>query len=238
MENFKFWEAGWVGVKLFGPKYQKSHPYTKSGWINRLAYVPVSSSVLTLCETERKNHATTPIHCGCYRATVIEKALMIHCVVKHEKMILVILRLWWVMFVVVITCSLCLHTTHCHFHRRCVIVKHLQNCENCSCTWLHSSLVNLLIALAYQLLAALLFTKHSLRTDISDCWLISNDVFPVKIKTQAAMHKHGNHYHVHMYPNTAIHCLSYVCLLTVLHILQMISVFGDEWCEQNISWLD
>ena len=41
MGNFKFWEAR-EGVKMFGPKYQKAHPYAKTGRINRSAYVPVA----------------------------------------------------------------------------------------------------------------------------------------------------------------------------------------------------
>jgi len=44
MENYKFWEAGGYGLKIFGPKYQKTHPYAKTGRINRLAYVPVAMS--------------------------------------------------------------------------------------------------------------------------------------------------------------------------------------------------
>jgi len=40
MENFKFWDSG-MGLKIFGPKYQKAHPYAKSGRINCVAYVEV-----------------------------------------------------------------------------------------------------------------------------------------------------------------------------------------------------
>ena len=42
MENFKFWEAGGLGLKIFGPKYQKAHSYAKTGRINSLAYVAVT----------------------------------------------------------------------------------------------------------------------------------------------------------------------------------------------------
>jgi len=41
MENFKFGVLR-VGLKIFRPKYQKAHPYTKFGQVNRLAYVPVA----------------------------------------------------------------------------------------------------------------------------------------------------------------------------------------------------
>ena len=40
MVNFKFWDAAEWGLKIFGPKYQKAHPYAKSGRINRLVYYP------------------------------------------------------------------------------------------------------------------------------------------------------------------------------------------------------
>jgi len=33
--------AGEWGLKFFGPKYQEAHPYSKSGRINCLGYVPV-----------------------------------------------------------------------------------------------------------------------------------------------------------------------------------------------------
>jgi len=39
---FKFWEAGKYGLKIFGAKYQKAHPYAKTGKINRLVYVSVA----------------------------------------------------------------------------------------------------------------------------------------------------------------------------------------------------
>jgi len=42
MENFKFREAVKSGLKIFAPNYQKAHPYAKSGWTNRLAYVAVT----------------------------------------------------------------------------------------------------------------------------------------------------------------------------------------------------
>jgi len=42
MENFKFWEPVKWGLKIIGPKYQKAHPYAKSGRTNRLAYVAVA----------------------------------------------------------------------------------------------------------------------------------------------------------------------------------------------------
>jgi len=42
MENFKFWEPVKWGLKIIGPKYQKAHPYAKSGQTNRLAYVAVA----------------------------------------------------------------------------------------------------------------------------------------------------------------------------------------------------
>ena len=42
MENFKFGEPVKWGLKIIGPKYQKAHPYTKSGRTNRLAYVAVA----------------------------------------------------------------------------------------------------------------------------------------------------------------------------------------------------
>ena len=55
MENYKFWEAGGYGLKIFGPKYQKTHPYAKTGRINRLAYVPVALlGVLTLYGAKKK----------------------------------------------------------------------------------------------------------------------------------------------------------------------------------------
>ena len=43
MENFEFWEAVKWGLKIFATNYQKAHPYAKSGRINRLAYVAVTS---------------------------------------------------------------------------------------------------------------------------------------------------------------------------------------------------
>jgi len=42
MENYELWEAGASGLKIFGPRYQKAHPYAKSGRMNRLAYVAVA----------------------------------------------------------------------------------------------------------------------------------------------------------------------------------------------------
>ena len=43
MEIFKFWEpVKWGGLKIIGPKYQKAHPYAKSGRTNRLADVAVA----------------------------------------------------------------------------------------------------------------------------------------------------------------------------------------------------
>jgi len=42
MENFKFWEAVRWGFKIIEPKYQKAHPYAKSGRTNRFAYVAVA----------------------------------------------------------------------------------------------------------------------------------------------------------------------------------------------------
>jgi len=41
INSFNFGKPG-VGLKIFGPKYQKAHPYAKSGRINRLVYVPVA----------------------------------------------------------------------------------------------------------------------------------------------------------------------------------------------------
>ena len=40
-----------MGVKLFGPQYQKANPDAKNGRINRLAYIPV----LTLYGDKRKS---------------------------------------------------------------------------------------------------------------------------------------------------------------------------------------
>ena len=42
MKIFKFLEAAGWGLKIFGPKYQKTHRYAKYGGINRLAYVAVA----------------------------------------------------------------------------------------------------------------------------------------------------------------------------------------------------
>jgi len=42
VENFKFWEPVKWGLKIIIPKYQKAHPYAKSGRTNRLAYVAVA----------------------------------------------------------------------------------------------------------------------------------------------------------------------------------------------------
>ena len=40
LKILSFW--GWsVGFKMFGPKYQKAHPYAKSGRLNCLAYMPI-----------------------------------------------------------------------------------------------------------------------------------------------------------------------------------------------------
>jgi len=41
MEKFDFGSLGW-GLNVFGPKYQKAHPYAKSGRIDSLAYVAVA----------------------------------------------------------------------------------------------------------------------------------------------------------------------------------------------------
>ena len=48
-----------VGLRLeiFGPKYQKAHPYAKSGRINRLAYVPVA----LFCTAPRKSTQERPL---------------------------------------------------------------------------------------------------------------------------------------------------------------------------------
>jgi len=54
MENFKYWKGGW-GLKIFGPKYQKAHPYAKSGRINCLAYVVVAVFI-AIRRREKKAH--------------------------------------------------------------------------------------------------------------------------------------------------------------------------------------
>ena len=51
MEIVKFWDSG-VGLKSFGPKYQKEHPYAKSGQINHFG-VCARRGVLMLYDVQK-----------------------------------------------------------------------------------------------------------------------------------------------------------------------------------------
>jgi len=59
MKNFSFLGGRRVWIKNFGPKYQKAHPYAKTSWINRFAYMPVAVFLRYMVPT--KNHARTAI---------------------------------------------------------------------------------------------------------------------------------------------------------------------------------
>ena len=59
---------------MFGPKYQKAHPYVKSGRINRLAYVAVA--VFKRYTAPRKKYARTLI--GNSRSSITLQQLP-HC---------------------------------------------------------------------------------------------------------------------------------------------------------------